>query len=100
MSETKKYPELEARYGRENLFIIEGKDNDGKPFTLICKKPDRSLFSAVIEEKSQSKILDLYVNNCVVGGDTEALKNADVFSSAAAKIAEKSVGAQAEIKKY
>ena len=100
MSETKKYPDLEAKYGSENLFIIEGVDNDKRPFTLVCRKPDRRVLSAVLEEKKESKILDLYVNNCAVGGDLERLNNADVFGFVAGKIAEKGAGAKGELKKY
>lgn len=70
---------LKAKHG-DTLSLCTVTTQNGDAFEFILKKPSRATIQAVSSVgDNTTKASDLMIENCVVGGNLEALEDGEVF---------------------
>ena len=71
--------DLKAKHGA-GLKMLNVTTEDGTEHEFVLKKPTRLVIQAIAATKgNETKSSDLMIENCVVGGDKEALNDGEVF---------------------
>lgn len=70
---------LKAKHG-DKLSLCSVTTQNGDAFEFVLKKPTRAVIQAVSAVGGDTtKASDLMIENCVVGGDKDALEDGEVF---------------------
>ncbi|WP_435135716.1 hypothetical protein [Formosa sp. A9] len=75
--------EWEAKYGKTRLIDLEVQISDTETFNFVLRKPDRPVLEAIGRHAANKDVAaanKTLINNCVLGGDMEALnKDGEVY---------------------
>lgn len=95
--------EWEAKYGKDRIVDLEVETASGKNAKFVLRKPNRTVMEAIGEPASKgnvAKVNQIFIANCVLGGDMEALENdGDVYAEVLSQIVELTSKAKSKVKK-
>lgn len=92
----------EAKYGKKRLHDIELETEDGS-FRYVLRKPGRNVMEAVAKagDKDISAANKIFISNCVLGGDMEAIDlDGDVYLTVLGEIAALTTQKKIKVKKH
>lgn len=73
----------EARYGKHRIIDLEVVLSEGESYNFVLRKPDRAVLEAMAKHAANKDVAATnksLINNCVLGGDMEALnKDGEVY---------------------
>lgn len=91
----------EAKYGKKRIKEIALESEDGT-FRYVLRKPGRNVMDAIAKagEKDVAAANRIFINNCVLGGDMEAIElDGDIYLTILQEIAALTTEKKIKVKK-